>query len=103
MKEVDSRHPNDLIEIAFLSDDEGKIIELIEDKTNRDQFNYLNQTHISIGFEAENIEELYKRFKADGIISRELVKVPTGEEFFFIHDPNGIMIQFISYEKMKGL
>lgn len=78
--------------IVFLAKDErDTAIELILDEEDR----YCG-SGISIGFECDDIEEARAKMEEKGLSPTPLVSPAAGTRFFFVSDPNGLNIQFIS-------
>lgn len=80
------------VSIAFLSDEKGNKIELIENAHEEIKGGSL----ISIGFIIDNVDKMVELVMEKGIkILRGPVQTPTGAKFIYIEDPNGAEIEFI--------
>lgn len=80
------------VSIAFLSDEKGNKIELIENAHEEIKGGSL----ISIGFIIDNVDKMVELVEEKGIkILRGPVQTPTGAKFIYIEDPNGAEIEFI--------
>ena len=78
--------------IVFLADEKGgTCIELIG---NEDEA--YSGEGISIGFEVEDAEGYHEALWNKGMETTPLVEPIPGTAFFFVKDPNGVNIQFIS-------
>ena len=76
-------------EIAFLGEGQTKL-ELISS-----QENFSESDQISIGFSVDSLDKKLKQVKEDGIsIYREPVQPNSNIKFFYVKDPNGIIVQF---------
>jgi len=83
-------HPG--LELAFLQDENGREIELIQ---YADKPVPAVKEGISIGFQVADLEETYAAIQAKGIPILEGVRASNTVKFFFIKDPNGVTIQFV--------
>lgn len=82
------------VSIAFLSDEKGNKIELIENTHEKIDRNGLSL--ISIGFVVDNLDKIIELVDKKGIkIVRGPVNTPSGAKLFYIEDPNGAEIEFI--------
>lgn len=88
--------PQPGINITFLKDKDGGMVELIEyaDKPQASQDSI--KPMVSIGFSVEDLDKEMKSLEEKNIpILQGPVKVPSGERFVFIEDPNGVEIELI--------
>jgi len=88
--------PQPGVNITFLKDKDGGIVELIEygDKSQASQDSI--KSIVSIGFSVEDLDKEMKILEEKNIsIIRGPIKVPSGERFIFIEDPNGVEIELI--------
>lgn len=80
------------VTIAFLSDEKGNKIELIENAHEEVNGGSL----ISIGFVVDNVDRIHDLVMEKGIkVVRGPIQTPTGAKFIYIEDPNGAEIEFI--------
>ncbi|MFQ7103334.1 MAG: VOC family protein [Anaerovoracaceae bacterium] len=80
------------LNIVFLADEKGDTcIELIG---NEDEA--YSGEGISIGFEVEDAERYHEELWNKGMEATPLMKPVPGTSFFFVKDPNGVSVQFIS-------
>ncbi|HHV13401.1 MAG TPA: VOC family protein [Clostridiales bacterium] len=83
-------------EIAFLGDGETEV----ELMTNSQKKEVSYGADISLGFEVEDLEKCMDNLKERGI---EIVSGPISPNpsvrFIFVHDPNGLRIQFVENAK----
>jgi lactoylglutathione lyase len=80
------------VEIAFLDDEKGSEIELIQ---YRDKDVPGDKEGISIGFAVDSLEKALELVESKGIaVSEGPVTTPTAK-FFFVKDPNGVTVQFV--------
>jgi lactoylglutathione lyase len=81
--------------ITFLKDNQGGIIELIEDERIKNHIDNIGSV-VSIAFEVENLDDTLKMLKEKNIkILSGPIDVGNEVRFAFIHDPNGVEVQFI--------
>lgn len=93
LKEARRFTPQPGVDIMFLKDDEGSIIELIAHAGNEDAS---GRTPVSIGFEVDSLEDTTTMLKEKNVvIIRGPIGAPGGVRFLFVKDPNGIEIEFI--------
>jgi lactoylglutathione lyase len=84
------------VSIAFLSDDKGNKIELIENSHEKVSEEAKGLSLISIGFIVDSVDEIVELVNEKGIkIVRGPVQVPSGARLMYIEDPNGAEIEFI--------
>lgn len=77
--------------IAFLGSRDSDVrIELIEDEAG------YNGTGISMGFHVKDVEALREWMEAKNLNPSPMLCPNVDTRFFFIQDPNGVSIQFIS-------
>lgn len=80
------------VEIAFLKAGEVEI-ELIKDKEGD---NLPHSENISMGFKVDSITTMIEKIKSEGINIHSGPFEPTPHiKFFFIKDPNGVLIQLV--------
>ncbi len=80
------------MEIAFLGDGDTKI-ELIY---NQDKSDVEVGPDISWGFEVKSVDEMIDYLKDKGVeLESGPIQPNPHTKFFFIKDPNGLMIQFV--------
>lgn len=80
------------VTIAFLSDEKGNKIELIENAHEEVKEGSL----ISIGFVVDSVDKVMELVNEKGVkIVRGPIKTPAGAKFIYIEDPNGAEIEFI--------
>lgn len=85
--------PGPGINIAFLSDEKGSQIELIENVYEKVKE---GTSIISIGFTVDNLDKVVELVNEKGIkIIRSSLDNSHGPKLFFIEDPNGAEIEFI--------
>lgn len=85
--------PQPGINIAFLKGNKSGMIELIE---YEDSHENNSKSIVSIGFSIDNLDDEIKILKEKNIsITRGPIKVPSGERFVFIEDPNGVEVELI--------
>ena len=77
-------------DIVFLSDG-GAQIEVIEMKGAENAGN----ENLSIGFHAEDLDEIRSRLQKDGFEPGEFISPMPQVRFFFVKDPAGVTVQFI--------
>jgi len=78
--------------IVFLADDpQLPCIELIEDAQQA-----YSGSGLSIGFQTDDVEAQHARLTAAGFTPSPIISPNPATRFFFIKDPNGVSIQFIS-------
>jgi lactoylglutathione lyase len=84
------------VNIAFLSDEKGNKIELIENAHENISEGSKAVSLISIGFVVDNVDKIVELVNKKGIrIIRGPVQTPSGAKFIYIEDPNGAEIEFI--------
>lgn len=84
------------VNIAFLSDENGNKIELIEDAHEKISEEVKGLSLISIGFVVPSVDKIIELVNEKGLkILRGPVKTPTGVKFIYIEDPNGAELEFI--------
>lgn len=80
------------VTIAFLSDEKGNKIELIENAHEEVKEGSL----ISIGFVVDSVDKVIELVNEKGVkIVRGPIETPAGAKFIYIEDPNGAEIEFI--------
>lgn len=96
LSEIRRINPQEGIQCIFLKDEEGSVIELIEDKTISNA-NVENREHrVSIGFNVDNLDDTIKVLEDNSIeIISGPIEVPGGVKFIFIKDPSGVSIELI--------
>lgn len=78
--------------MVFLADADGDMeIEIIG---NPNAVSAGNQ-HLSIGFQAENLQALYDALTAAGMDVSPMVEPAPHVRFFFVKDPAGVSVQFM--------
>ena len=78
--------------IVFLADAEGDTcVEVIKDMEAEASGN----EHLSIGFSADDVEQLKADLKAKGIETSPMITPNPHVKFFFVTDPAGVKVQFI--------
>lgn len=78
--------------IVFMSDESGgTCVELIGDQDE----SYSGEG-VSIGFEVDDAEEYHDELWKRGMETTPMMKPAPGTAFFFVKDPNGLNVQFIS-------
>ncbi len=84
------------VEIAFLSDGETEV----ELMTNPQKKELSYGADISLGFEVEDLEKFMSVLEEKGIpvVSGPISPNPS-VKFIFVHDPNGLRIQFVENAK----
>lgn len=93
---LQSFSPAEGLRITFLSDGGGGKIELIEAKGAPPA----EAGSLSIGFEVENIREVFDRLKAASVLVPEEPHVmPGGVTLMQARDPNGVRLGFVQYKK----
>jgi lactoylglutathione lyase len=84
------------VSIAFLSDENGNKIELIENAHEKINEETKGLSLVSIGFVVPSVDNVIELVNKKGIkVLSGPVKTPTGAKFIFIEDPNGAEIEFI--------
>lgn len=82
------------VTIAFLSDEKGNKIELIEN--SHEELTDKGASLVSIGFVVESVDKIVEVINERGFkIVKGPVQTPTGAKFVYIEDPNGAEIEFI--------
>lgn len=82
------------VTIAFLSDEKGNKIELIENSHERVEEKGLSL--VSIGFVVDSVDKIVELVNEKGLkILRGPVQTPSGAKLMYIEDPNGAEIEFI--------
>ena len=76
--------------IVFLADGDDPCIELIENPVQA-----YSGAGISIGFHAADVEAKRAELEEKGFAPTPIIQPNSNTKFFFIKDPNGVMIQFI--------
>lgn len=80
------------LNIVFLANgDGGTCVEIIEAQDGA-----YSGAGISIGFETENAEAYRQELIEKGFETTPLITPVPGTAFFFVNDPNGVQVQFIS-------
>ena len=88
--------PADNLRITFLTGGSGCKLELIERSGAFQEENSM----ISIGFEVENIQEVYERFRAASVeVPEEPHSMPNGVTLMQARDPNGVRLGFVQYNR----
>ncbi|MCR5754627.1 MAG: VOC family protein [Acetatifactor sp.] len=78
--------------IVFLADDEGgSEIEII----NVPEADLIKCQTVSIGFHAQNLDELYAKLQKEGFVPTPFIEPVPNVRFFFVNDPAGLRVQFI--------
>lgn len=90
--------PYEGMTIAFLKDENGFEIELIEDRNNEVE---AIESNISIGIAVNSFDRIYEKARLNEIKVSEKITMPTGMECFFIKDPNKVDIQVIREESLR--
>jgi lactoylglutathione lyase len=84
------------VTIAFLSDEKGNKIELIENAHERINEESKALSLVSIGFVVDSVDKVLELVNEKGIkIVRGPIQTPAGAKFIYIEDPNGAEIEFI--------
>ncbi len=84
------------IEIAFLSDDHGTKIELLEKVMTEKHEN----CNISIGFEVDDIYSTKEHLEHNGVkIISGPVELPHNVKLLHAIDPNGVKLGFVQHKK----
>ncbi|WP_455539685.1 VOC family protein [Terrisporobacter sp.] len=82
-------------EIVMLGEENGTKVELIY---NKNEEVCSKAERLSIGFEVESIEEAMKHFEDNNIALKSGLISPTpSTTFFFVEDPNGIVVQIVKH------
>lgn len=82
--------------IAFLKDEKGNNIELIEDVNEKDRIASEGISLVSIGFLVDDVEKMVRIVKEKGMkIVKGPIQTPTGVKLMYIEDPNGAEIEFV--------
>ena len=93
-------HIEDMIMI-FLKDEEGGLIELIENKKMPSNDNVIKSSAVSFALFVTDMDETIIKLNRNGIqLNKGPIKMPTGEVLAFIKDPNGVEIEFIEGFKL---
>ena len=96
LNKMRSFSPDEKTTITFLSDEEGNLLELLEDQSLDHNFFENNSSLVSIGVKVDNLENIKNNIEQNNIdIKKGPIKVPSGAKMFFIEDPNGVEIEFI--------
>jgi lactoylglutathione lyase len=84
------------VTIAFLSDEKGNKIELIENANEKINEESKGLSLVSIGFVVDSVDKVLELVNEKGIkIVRGPIQTPAGAKFIYIEDPNGAEIEFI--------
>jgi lactoylglutathione lyase len=84
------------VTIAFLSDEKGNKIELIENAHEKINEESKGLSLVSIGFVVDSVDKVLELVNEKGIkIVRGPIQTPAGAKFIYIEDPNGAEIEFI--------
>jgi len=93
-------HIEDMIMI-FLKDEEGGLIELIENKKMPSNDNTIKSSAVSFALFVTDMDETIIKLNRNGIqLNKGPIKMPSGEVLAFIKDPNGVEIEFIEGFKL---
>lgn len=86
--------PSPTTEVIFMGDEHSMMLELVHDMENREKLEY--PEHMSIGFAVDDIKEKMAEVSQMGyaVVKGPIKPNPT-TEFFFVKDPNGMMVQFV--------
>lgn len=76
--------------IVFLSGEDSPSIELIENAEQK-----FSGQGISIGFHVDDVEKKHRELEEKGLRPSSIISPNPNARFFFIADPNGVMIQII--------
>lgn len=77
--------------IVFLAENEGDTqVELIDDPSKA-----YKGTGISMGFHVDDVEAKREEVIAKGLNPTPIIAPNPHVKFFFVEDPNGVMVQFI--------
>jgi Predicted ring-cleavage extradiol dioxygenase len=83
--------------IVFLSDNEGGLVELLQNAEDNEK----SGGRVSLGFPISSMEDTVKMLADKGIGDMKgPVVLPNGEKLLFIKDPDGVEIEFIEGFKM---
>lgn len=87
--------------MIFLKDEEGGLIELIENKKMPSNDNVIKSSAVSFALFVTDMDETITKLNRNGIqLNKGPIKMPTGEVLAFIKDPNGVEIEFIEGFKL---
>jgi len=93
-------HIEDMIMI-FLKDEEGGLIELIENKKMSSDDKSVKSSVVSFALFVTDMDETITKLNKNDIqVNKGPIKMPTGEVLAFIKDPNGVEIEFIEGFKL---
>ena len=84
------------VAIAFLRDEKGNKIELIENTHEKINEEVRGLSLISIGFVVDSVDKIVELVNEKGIkILNGPIQTPSGSKLFFVEDPNGAEIEFV--------
>jgi lactoylglutathione lyase len=84
------------VTIAFLSDEKGNKIELIENAHEKISEENKGLSLVSIGFVVDSVDKVLQVVNEKSIkIVRGPIQTSAGQKFIYIEDPNGAEIEFI--------
>jgi len=89
--------PREGVEIAFLEDEEGNQLELIENHFIKEELDD-RSSKVQINFDIENIEDTIKFINKQGLKLKDgPVEIPNGR-FITLEDPDGVRIGLFESE-----
>lgn len=86
--------PQPGVEIAFLKDELGNKVELIQN--SYEPVGSDAKSLVSIGFVVESVDNVLENVRERRVeIVRGPIETPNGQKFVYVKDPNGVEIEFI--------
>ncbi len=90
--------PREGVEIAFLRDVDGNLVELIENRHIKENLDD-RSSKVQLGFEVDNLEETIKFLNENGIhLESGPVDISEGR-FITVRDPDGVRIALFDMEE----
>ena len=87
--------------MIFLKDEEGGLIELIENNAMPHNDDVTKSSAVSFALAVTDMNDTILKLNESGIqLDKGPIKTPSGEVLAFIKDPNGVVIEFIEGFKL---